>query len=254
VLVLACAGLAVFLLAGAGAKTTVPELRGLPVGGVNARAERTHVHPRFSRRYAEVARGIAVAQAPTPGRRVAYGATVRVILSAGPPPVKVPAVVGRSAASATRLLSDVGLRHALTFVPAPGSTPNLVLRQAPAAPATAPRGATVALAIAETPRWRTLTTFHGVDSGKSVPVGIRGSRWRVSYAMSYREGCLLLFTCLGPSAQARDLKAGKSAGGFDLSEGDSKTHVFDTGPGLYAVEVDGGTDSAEWSMTVQDYY
>src|SRR5204863_85101 len=83
------------------------------------------------------------------------------------------------------------------------------------------------LAIAETPRWRTLTTFHGVDSGKSVPVGIRGSRWRVSYAMSYREGCLLLFTCLGPSAQARDLKAGKRAGGFDLSEGDSKTQVLE---------------------------
>src|SRR5207248_6815277 len=51
VLVLACAGPAVFLLAGAGAKTTVPELRGLPVGGVNARAKRTHVHPQFSRRY-----------------------------------------------------------------------------------------------------------------------------------------------------------------------------------------------------------
>jgi hypothetical protein len=129
-----------------------------------------------------------------------------------------------------------------------------VLRQAPAAAATAPRGAAVALTIAETPRWRTLTAFHGVDSGSSVPVGIRGNRWRVSYAMTYREVCLLLFTCLGPGTQARDLKTGKSAGGFDLSEGESKTHVFDTGPGLYRVEVDGGTDSATWSMTVQDYY
>jgi serine/threonine-protein kinase len=254
VLLLACAALAVWLLAGAGAKTTVPELRGLPVGGVNARAKRTHVHPQFSQRYAEVPRGIAMAQAPTPGRRVSYGATVSVILSAGPPPVKVPTLVGLSASSATRLLSEAGLRQALTFVPAPGSTPNLVLRQAPAAAATAPRGATVALTLAETPRWRTLTTFQGVDSGSSVPVRIRGNRWRVSYAMSYRGVCLLLFTCLGPSAQARDLNTGKSAGEFDLGEGNSNTHVFDTGPGLYRVQVDGGTDSAEWSMTVQDYY
>ena len=72
--------------------------------------------------------------------------------------------------------------------------------------------------------------------------------------MSYQGVCLLLLTCLGPSARARDLKTGKSVGGFDLSEGDSETHVFDTGPGLYRVEVDGGTDSAEWSMTVEDYY
>ena len=253
-LVLASTSLAVFLLAGAGAKTTVPELRGLPVGGVDARAKRTHVHPQYSRRYAEAARGLAVSQAPNPGRRVSYGSTVQVILSAGPPPVKVPAVVGLSATSAEHLLSGAGLRHTVAFVPAPGSRPNLVLRQAPAAPATVPRGASVALTVAETPRWRALTSFSGVDGGKSVPVGIRGDRWRVSYDMSYQGVCLLLFTCLGPSAQARDLKTGKSVGGFDLSEGDSETHVFDTGPGLYRVEIDGGTDSAEWSMTVEDYY
>jgi len=179
---------------------------------------------------------------------------VRVILSAGPPPVKVPAVVGLSATSATRLLSGAGLRHTVAFVGAPGSTPNRVLKQAPTAPATVPRGASVALTVAETPRWRALTSFSGVDSGKSVPVGIRGNRWRVSYSMSYQGVCLLLFTCLGPSAHARDLKTDKSAGGFDLGEGDSETHEFDTGPGLYRVEIDGGTDSAEWSMTVEDYY
>jgi serine/threonine-protein kinase len=253
-LVLASAGLAAFLLAGAGATTTVPELRGLPIGGVDARARRTHVHPQFSRQYAEAARGIAIAQTPTAGRRVSYGSTVLVVLSAGPPPVRVPGVVGLSATSATGLLSGAGLHHATTLVPAPGSTANLVLRQVPAAPAMVPRGATVALTVAEAPRWRALTGFSGIDSGQSVPVSIRGNRWRVSYGMSYRGLCLLLFTCLGPSARARDLHTGSSFDEFELGDGKSQTHVFDTGPGLYGVEIKGGTDSAEWSMTIEDYY
>src|SRR5204863_9471421 len=127
-------------------------------------------------------------------------------------------------------LSGAGLRHTVAFVPAPGSRPNLVLRQAPAAPATVPRGASVALTAAETPRWRALTSFSGVDGGKSVPVGIRGDRWRVSYHMSYQGVCLLLFTCLGPSAQARDLKTGKSASGSAPGEGESERHELDTAP------------------------
>jgi hypothetical protein len=146
------------------------------------------------------------------------------------------------------------LRQAITFVPAPGSTPNQVLKQVPTAPATVPRGAAVALTVAEAPRWRALTSFSGVDSGQSAPVSIRGNRWRVSYGMNYRGVCLLLVTCLGPHAQARDLNTGSSLGEFELGEGSSQTHVFDTGPGLYSVAVNGGTDSAEWSLTIEDYY
>jgi hypothetical protein len=72
--------------------------------------------------------------------------------------------------------------------------------------------------------------------------------------MSYRESCLLVVVCLGPSAKAQNLQSGASAGGFDLGEGPAQTHTFDSGPGLFRVSIAGGQDSARWSMTVEDYY
>jgi hypothetical protein len=237
------------------AKTTVPHLRGLPRAGVQARAKRLHVNVAFDSRHSESAvAGIAIAQAPNPGARVAEGSTVRVTLSAGPPPVKVPGVVGHSASAAGTALARTGLRYSTTSVAAPGTKPGIVTRQSPRAGTSAPRGSTVALSVAETPRWRTLTTFSGVDDGHSVPFRIEGDQWRVTYSMSYEGSCLLLLVCFGPSAKASNLKTGQSFDGFDLSSGSSHSHVFDSGPGLYRVNVSGGEDSARWAMNVQDYY
>jgi len=247
-------GLAIFLLAGASARTTVPELRGLPRGGVEARARRLHVQPAFVSHYSDAAMGIAIAQTPSAGARIADGSAVRVILSAGPPPVKVPGVVGQASASAESRLVSAGLRYGVSLVPGPGSSPGVVLGQAPGPSTTVAHGSTVALSVAETPSWRVLTSFSGVDGGRSVPFRILGSRWRVSYSMEYEGTCLLLLVCFGPSAQATNLATGSSIGGFELGEGPSETHTFNTGPGLYRVAVSGGRDSARWSMTVEDYY
>ena len=254
-LILALAGGALAaLVLSAAARTRVPELRGLPRGGVEARARRLHLRPTFSTRYSAAAAGIAIAQDPPEGKLLAEGSTVHVLLSAGPPPVSVPTVVGQPSAAAESKLAAAGLRYGVTFVPAPGSTENDVVRQSPGPTATVPRGSTVALSVAEAPRWRPLTTFSGVDDGSSVAFRIQGSRWRVSYSMSYRESCLLVVVCLGPSAKAQNLQSGASAGGFDLGEGPAQIHTFDSGPGLFRVSVSGGQDSARWSMTVEDYY
>jgi serine/threonine protein kinase len=237
------------------ARTTVPHLRGLPRAGVQARAKRLRVRVAFASRYSEAAgAGIAIAQAPAAGARVGEDSTVRVTLSAGPPPVKVPGVVGQAASSAAGALAKAGLRSSTTSVPAPGSKPGIVTRQSPGSGSQAPHGSQVALSVAETPQWRTLTTFSGVDDGHSVPFRIEGARWRVTYSMSYEGSCLLLLVCFGPSAKASNLKTGQSFDGFDLSSGSSHAHVFDSGPGLYRVNVSGGEDSARWAMTVQDYY
>ncbi len=236
------------------ARTTVPHLRGLPRAGVQARAKRLHVRVTFISRHSEVAAGIAIAQAPAAGAHVDRGSTVRVTLSAGPPPVEVPVVVGQTAPAAAGALAKAGLRSSTTSVAAPGSKPGVVTRQSPRSGTQAPHGSTVALSVAETPQWRTLTTFSGVDDGHSVPFRIEGSQWRVTYSMSYEGSCLLLLVCFGPSAAASNLKSGQSFDGFDLSSGSSHAHVFDSGPGLYRVNVSGGKDSARWAMTVQDYY
>jgi hypothetical protein len=232
----------------------VPELRGLPRDGVVARARRLDVRPAFSSRQSETAAGIAIAQRPSPGTRVTDGANVEVVLSSGPPPVSVPNVVGRPSGTAENAVTTAGLRYTTTLVAAPGTAAGVVTSQAPVAATVVPRGTTVAMKVAEAPRWRELTSFSGTGSGRSVPVRILGRRWRVSYSMSYSETCLLLVVCMGPSAQARDLQTNSTFGGFELGEGSSQTHTFDRGPGLYRVEVSSGQDSARWAMTVEDYY
>jgi hypothetical protein len=185
---LALAGgvLAAVLLTRPAARTSVPQLRGLPRGGVEARARRLHLRPAFSSHHSVTAAGIAIAQDPSPGRRVAGGSTVHVVLSSGP-------------------------------------------------------------------QWRPLTTFSGVDDGQSVVFRILGAKWRVRYKMSYVGTCMLLVVCFGPSAEVDNLKTGASFGGFELGEGETETHTFDSGPGLYRMVISAGHDSARWSMTVEDY-
>ncbi len=255
VLIGAAVALAIVLLSTAGAaRTTVPELRRLPRGGVQARARRLHVRPVFSERHSETAAGIAIAQSPEPGARVEEGSDVHVVMSSGPPPVRVPNVVGKAASTAESAVADAGLRYSVSRVAAPGTMPGTVVRQSPATPASAPRGSTIGLFLAETPEWRTLTSFAGTDDGKSVPFRILGQRWRVVYDMSFKGTCLLILVCEGPSAQARALSGGAGAGSFELGEGEEQSHVFTSGPGVYELKVSGGRDSAGWSMSVQDYY
>ena len=83
---------------------------------------------------------------------------------------------------------------------------------------------------------------------------ILGRRWRVSYSMGFRGTCEFLVVCGGPHAEVLNLDNDSAFGGFDLEEGESQTHVVDSGPCLYRVEVSGGRDSARWSMTVEDLY
>jgi hypothetical protein len=151
------------------------------------------------------------------------------------------------------MLANGGLRYVVTLVPAPGSEAGVVMQQSPAPHATVPSGSTVALNVAETPHWRALTSFSGVDDGQSVPFRILGRQWRVTYNMAYQGTCLLVLYCFGPSAEAQDLQTGSGFGGFELAEG-SSTHTFHGRPGLYRLVVSGGHDSARWSMTVDDYY
>jgi serine/threonine-protein kinase len=66
------------------AHTSVPAMRGLPRGGVEARAQRLHLRPTFTTSHSVTATGIAIAQNPSAGTRVTDGATVHVVLSSGP--------------------------------------------------------------------------------------------------------------------------------------------------------------------------
>ena len=174
--------------------------------------------------------------------------------SAGQWPVMVPRLVGQSSASARAALARAGLRERTRLVAAPGTAAGEVTRQSPRAGSHLHHGATVALSVAEQPRWRTLTSFSGTSSARSVPFQIEGRQWRVRYSMSYEGTCTLLLLCFGPSVKVVNLRGGGTLEGFDLSSGSGHGHTFDSGPGLYGVSISSGQDAARWSMVVQDYY
>ncbi len=225
------------------------KIRGQGRGGPSsppAGKRRTDVSPRRPRRMALLA-GLLMAI-------VGLVVVGRVFLNTPRPGVKVPKVVGRPSATAESAIERAGLRYAVRLVAAPGSRPDAVTHQSPPPSAHVRLGSTVALHIAEAPRWRELTGFSGVDDGESVPLQILGGRWKIAYHMSYEGSCTLLLVCFGPSAEVEDIHTGSTFDSFELGEGESETHTFDSGPGLYRLKVSGGHDSAHWSMTVYDYY
>ena len=163
-------------------------------------------------------------------------------------------MVGGGATAATAALRHLGLRTRLSPSAGPRVTPGLVTHQSPAAGSDLARHATVILSVAETPRWRPLTSFAGTSDARSVPFRIRGTQWRVVYGMGYDGLCTFIFICSGPSAQVVDLNRPSDATKFDLNKGSDQTQVFKAGAGLYQISIQPGSDTAHWSMEVEDYY
>jgi serine/threonine-protein kinase len=242
------------ILTARASRVRVPDLHGLAKPAVSSRLERIHLRPKVRSRYSLQPSGTAIAQAPAPGSRLAEGSSVTVIFSSGPPPVAVPRVLGFSSGDAMSSLAQLGLRPAITPVPAPGVTPGTVTGQTPSAGSRLLPGSAVSLSVAETPRWRSLLTFTDQSGPKSPAFQIRGSRWRIVYRMAYSGTCTFLFFCSGPSAHILDLERDATVSSFDLGDGGQQIQSFGTGRGTYQVSISPGDDSATWSMQIQDYY
>lgn len=233
----------------------VPNIRGLRQAAATATARARDLHVVFSRHYSQsAANGTAISQTPAPGAKVNQGSTLYVTLSAGPPPVPVPQLVGQSSAAAQAILGADGLAADVSQVPAPGVTPGLVVAQWPSANTDRPRRSAVNLSVAEVPRWRPLTSFSGDGPGQSVAFRIRGNRFRLLYNMGYDGTCTFIFFCSGPSAQVSNVNSGAALNPFGLNEGSGQTQVFNSGPGVYQVSVTPGNDGAHWSIQVEDDY
>jgi serine/threonine protein kinase len=240
-------------LIGSSAFVRVPRMVSLRRAAISTRAGQRHLRIRFSARHSWTPKGVAIAQRPVPGARVREGSTVAVVLSAGPPPATVPQVVGEPLTVAQSDLQRRGLRSTVTEVPAPASRPGVITAQSPALGSVVAQHTAVTLSVAETPRWRALTAFSGTGAGPSVAFRIQGRHWRVVTSMSYQGTCTFVIFCSGPSLTVAPLQRG-SSWGFDLGEGTGQTHVMHSGTGLYRIEVTPGSDSARWSIAVQDDY
>jgi eukaryotic-like serine/threonine-protein kinase len=232
----------------------VPNLRGMSSKRVTATAHRLHLRLTVRHSHSTAPVGTAIAQNPTVGKSVKEGAALTVTLSDGPPPVPVPKVVGYSSGDAQATIEQAKLHPAITMVPALGGAPGDVIYQSPVAGKRLAPGATVTLSVGEARRLRGLTRFQGSDDGRSVPFKIRGARWEIVYSMGYQDTCTFLLFCSGPSATVTNVTTGSTVDQFDLGEGDNKTRIFGTGPGTYQISVSAGSDSAAWSIKVDDYY
>ena len=232
----------------------VPNLRGENRTEVTAQLRHLGLRAIFHGHYSSAKLGSTIAQRPRAGVKLTTGSTVRVTLSDGPPPVPVPQLVGQSQSQATTLLAKLGLHASVTDVAAPGVSPGVVTHQSPAASADAPAASTVKLQVAEQPRWRALTAFSGHARGHSVAFRILGSQWRIVYSMHYQGLCTLIFFCSGPNARVFRPTGNVTVGGLNLSTGSDQTRVFALGPGVYEIAVTPGSDTAAWSIQVEDYY
>ena len=232
----------------------VPRLAGLTRTAVVAKLRRMSLRASFTHAFDSAPLGTAIVQRPAPGARVTDGSTVRVVLSAGPPPVEVPRLVGQASPSARSILASLGLSAAVTAVAAPDATPGVVTAQSPAAGRYLRQHGRVTLTVAATPQWRPLTSLSGTDGGQSAPFRIRGSRWRVVYRMGYVGTCSLIFFCDGPSARIVRAAGGAGVDGFGMSDGSEQQEVVRSGPGVYEIQITPGSDTAQWSIQVDDYY
>jgi eukaryotic-like serine/threonine-protein kinase len=232
------------------ATVVLPKLRAHGEGRVDAVLKPLHLEASFAHAYDDHAPpGAVMSQSPAAGTRVKEGSTVQVVLSRGPRPISVPSLTGASSGAAAARLKRIDLRARVSYVPAPGTAPGIVTGQSPSTGRQLHSGQTVSLLVAETPSWRSVTTFSGAQS---VPFRIRGTQWRVVYTMSYQGTCDFVFWCNGPSAQV--LGAGSTNVSFSLNDGGQQTRVFKTGPGEYQIAIKPGWDSARWSIEVEDWF
>jgi len=242
------------LLAGASGEVRVPRLIGLTRSQVTGHAQPLALQPSFGSRYSRAAPDTVIAQSPRAGRQIAQGSTIRVVLSAGPPPVAVPNLAGQPASEADAWLQRLGLRPRPAQVAAPGIGAGTVTSQLPAPGIKLVPGSSVTLDVAEVPHWQPLTSVSGSAREQSASFRVRGSRWRIVSTLAYQGTCTFILFCSGPDAAVTHAGSGSDVVSFGLGDGGRQTRVMPAGPGDYRLTVSPGADTARWTLWVQDYY
>ncbi len=242
------------LVIGATAHVKVPHLLGLKRSAAQARASRLGLQTTFRSRFDSAPKGTAIGQRPRPHAKVQENSTIRVVLSAGPPPVKVPELAGEQFSDASARLQQLGLRARANVIPAPGIPAGDVTSQSAAPGSKLAPPKTVVLNVAEVPRWRPITSLSGSGRSTSTQVRVRGTRWRIVYTMGYEGTCTFIFFCSGPQGEVDNPASGATVDSFGLNDGGRQTRIFNTGAGVYDLTISPGDDTARWQVWVQDWY
>src|SRR5207244_9007853 len=124
---------------------TVPSVKGTEASTARALLLRRGFKPEVILRFSQtVQRDEVISQTPPAKAQVQYGAAVKLIVSRGPQPVKVPDLRGRSADDASATLRAVGFEVERIDRFSDTVPRGDVIRQHPAS-GTAPKGSTVTI-------------------------------------------------------------------------------------------------------------
>lgn len=187
----------------------------------------------------QVAPGIVFDQDPPAGTRVKRGATVRLKVSAGAPPVLVPAVVGTALDDARDVLSGAGLAIDVRLEASDTEPAGQVLAQDPAAGTEVPRGTTVTLTVSSGKPKVPVPDVAGKDATEAANIlGQQGFRVRTQREPSdtVAEGSVI----------RTDPPAGSEA-----EKGSTVTIVVSSGPAEVEVPSVVGMTEADATATLE---
>jgi serine/threonine-protein kinase len=134
-------------------KAVVPPVHGITQRSADRRVRRSGFIPRDQPvSSSTVAKGLAIGTKPVYGTKLDKGATITVLISAGPKLVKVPDVTTQSLDAATAELTSAGFTAHRAAEQESTQDPGTVLSQNPKAGAMVPKGTTINLTVAKAAR------------------------------------------------------------------------------------------------------
>ena len=198
-------GARVSILVSAGPGTAaLPAVEGLTAASAESKLRKAGFKPTTQEQSsAKVALGHVVSTDPSAGIVVQVGSPVTVFVSNGPAQMHVPDLTGQTQKAAEAALTTAGLvLGAITLQVSAGQTPETVLSQSPAPPASLPAGGKVNLVVAQAP--------------KEVPVPHVEGKTEVAATTAIEKAGLTVKTVTEPTGEARKvghvLKQSPSAG------------------------------------------
>lgn len=229
-------------------RVKVPALIGVPESSARSRAERRGLVVIVTRRHSlRTGGGLVTWQRPDKGRRLKEGDTLRLTVSMGPPPVRLPSLKGSSSGAAQQRLAALGLTSSVREVPS-SENAGTVLRTQPTAGHNLPRGSTVTLVIARAKYWHSVGTYTLDSDGATPSFQIDGERWRIIYTAEQLDCEFDSLGCDGPSMHISETSGGYGSDLVNLSEGTHTTYGPD-GPGKFRLEIT--SYLGEWKVTAR---
>ncbi len=148
-------------------KVAVPTLKGLKSEDAIKALKAVHLVPDVHEVVSGVPADQVTASDPKVGTQVVSGTKVRINVSKGPTPVKVPGVVGETIGQATATLNQAGFKVNPTYVDS-DQPQNTVVNQTPGQNESAAKGSTIALTVSNGPKTIAVPDVRTLDVGSAT--------------------------------------------------------------------------------------